>query len=248
MTLTGSDHTLKWALGSIGSCIFGTIEKVYRLSHKGDIIFMTIKKWAYLFRTTLLAGIVTALVVGFAVEWYNGISYGEQWVVELFYSLLGKLWMGALFSVVASLGFFAFSVLNILLLSIFKNSRLFQAVLWLLLAFTFFDVIYLRYAFFGASNETFVPYVWLPLAVLVIAVGVAWKKATATNRKAFASTVFFMFVFTFIELIPVLKGNNANSLWIALTTLLTCNTWQIMQLHRLLPATKQQSQAVQQKV
>lgn len=195
---------------------------------------MTIKKWVFLFWTTLLIGSVAALVVGFIQEMISGIDYGDSWAVELIYSVLGKLWAGAMFSVVAELGFFAFLVLNYLLLSTFKNSRLYQGVLWVLVLFVFGDVVYLRHLFFAEAGEGVIGYVWFPLFVLVASLLVAWWKSRATNFKAFASTVFFMFVFTLIELFPALRENNINSLWFMVIPLLVCNTWQIMQLHRLL--------------
>lgn len=197
---------------------------------------MTIKKWVYLFWSTLLIGGIAALITGFILEFISGIEYGEEWLTELFYSVfVGKLWAGAMFSVVAQLGFFAFLILNLLLLSTFKHSRLYQAVLWVLLLFVFVDVVYLRYVFFAEEGETVLGYVWFPLFILIVALFVAWWKSRATNFKAFASTTFFMFVFTVIELFPALKENNLDSLWYMLIPLLACNTWQIMQLHRLLP-------------
>lgn len=197
---------------------------------------MTIKKWVYLFWSTLLIGAVTALITGFILEFVSGINYGEEWLIELFYSIfVGKLWAGAMFSVVAQLGFFAFLVLNYLLISTFRNSRLYQGVLWVLLLFVFGDVVYLRYLFFAEEGETVLSYVWFPLFILIVALCVAWWKSRATHFRAFASTTFFMFVFTVIELFPALRANNPNSLWFMLIPLLVCNTWQIMQLHRLLP-------------
>lgn len=195
---------------------------------------MTIKKWVYLFWTTLLIGGVTAVVVGFVQELISGIDYGADWAIEWLISIGGKLWAGLMFSVVAQLGFFAFLVLNYLLLSTFKSSRLYQTVLWVLLLFAFGDVIYLRHLFFAQAGEGLWTYVWFPLFILIVSLLVAWWKSLATNFKAFASTAFFMFVITVIELFPALRENNMASLWFMLLPLLACNAWQIMQLHRLL--------------
>lgn len=195
---------------------------------------MTIKKWVYLFWTTLLIGGVVAVVVGFAQELFAGLDYGEEWLLELLISTGLKLWAGIMYSVVSQLGFFAFLVLNFLLISTFKNSRIYQAVLWVLLAFAFVYVIYLRHLFFAEEGEGIFGYVWFPLFLLLISLLVAWWKSRATNFKAFASTTFFMFAITLIELLPALRENNTASLWFMLIPLLACNTWQIMQLHRLL--------------
>lgn len=196
---------------------------------------MTFKKWVYLFWTTLLIGSFVALIVGFFQEALSGIDYGEEWFAELLFSAGLKLWSGAMFSIVAQLGFFAFSILNVILLATFKNSRLYQSVLWVLLAFAFADLIYLRYHFFAKSGETLLHYTGLPLFLMIVSLFVAWWKARETNVKAFASTAFFMFVVTVIELFPALQENIAESIWFMLLPLLACNTWQIMQLHRLLP-------------
>lgn len=196
---------------------------------------MTVKKWFYLFWTTLLIGGVAALVTGFVQEFISGVNYGEDWGTELTFSVFGKLWAGAMFSVVAQLGFFAFVVLNYLLLSTFRHSRLYQGVLWVLLVFVFADMVYLRYAFFAQEGDTVLTFMWFPLFILAVSALVAWWKSRETNFKAFSSTIFFMFVFTVIELIPALRENNINSQWFMVIPLLVCNTWQIMQLHRLLP-------------
>lgn len=205
---------------------------------------MTFRKWMYLFWTTLLIGGVAAVVVGFIQELRSGIDYGETWKVELLISIGLKLWAGAMYSVVSQLGFFAFLVLNYLLLGIFKNSRLYQGVLWVLLVFVFGDMVYLRHLFFAEPGEGLLAFVWFPSFILVVSLLVAWWKSSATNFKAFASTAFFMFAFTVVELFPALRENNTASLWFMLIPLLICNTWQIMQLHRLLDQ-KQSSQTVE---
>lgn len=192
---------------------------------------MTIKKWVYLFWTTSLIGGAVALIVGCIQELIVGADYGGEWLVSLFL----YVWAGVMYGVVALLGFFAFIILNYLMISTFKSSRLFQGVLWVLLVFVFADVVYLRYAYFATAGETWIQYVWFPLFILAVSLFVAWRKSVATNFRAFSSTVFFMFVFTVIELLPALKENNVKSLWFMLIPLLVCNMWQIMQLHRLLP-------------
>lgn len=194
---------------------------------------MTFKKWFFLFWTTLLVGIGAAVATGLVQEWVAGVRFGNAWVSEFTYSIVGQLWGGLLFSLAAQLGFFCFIVLNFLMMTLFRSSRWYQLVLWFLLAFAFVDVIYLRYTVFANAEETIWGYIWFPLGLLLFSFMIAWWKSQATNIRAFPATAFFMFVFTLIELIPALMENNPNSIVFMLFPLLACNTWQIMQLHRL---------------
>lgn len=218
-------------MASIGKVSSGTIRSD-RL--KRGICWIMIKKWVYLLWTTSLIGGAVALIVGLIQEFIAGVDYEGERLVSLFL----YVWAGVMYAVVALLGFFAFIILNYLMISTFKSSRLFQSVLWVLVIFVFADVVYLRYAYFATAEETWIQYVWFPLFILVVALFTAWRKSVVTHFRAFSSTVFFMFVFTVIELLPALKENNAKSLWFMLIPLLACNMWQIMQWHRLLPKTQ----------
>nr|WP_205762968.1 KinB-signaling pathway activation protein [Aneurinibacillus aneurinilyticus] len=148
-------------------------------------------------------------------------------------ALIGSLLAGLMFSVVSQMGFFAYLTLNYLALSVFRRKSLWIGIQIILIVFVFIDFVVLRHDIF-AKHESMLTYTWLPLVLLAYAVVVAYFKVRATNASAWVPTIFFMFVVTILEWIPALRENNPKSMIMMIVPLLLCNTWQIMQLHRIL--------------
>ncbi|RKD22663.1 hypothetical protein BEP19_10425 [Ammoniphilus oxalaticus] len=190
---------------------------------------MNLKKWAYLFITTLLIGGFSAILVGMMLE---GNSLWGSGMANLFIGLLWSFGLGATFSIVSQMGFFAYLTIHNVGMGVFK--RIWPYVQVLLILFTFFDLIYLRYTTFGKeAGDGLLGYIVLPLVILLYSCFIAFLKVNQTNIRAAIPTVFVLFVVTIIEWIPALKENNFSSMIYMLVPLLLCNTWQIMQLHRL---------------
>lgn len=190
---------------------------------------MNLKKWFYLFWTTLLIGGISSIILGSFLEkgvlWRSGISN----------VLVGLIWnfgLGATFSIVSQMGFFAYLTIHNVGLGVFK--RIWPHVQIVLILFAFFDMVYLRYNLFAKEGEGLWGYVLIPLGLLLYAGIVAYFKVRETNVKAAIPTVFVMFVVTIIEWLPALKQNNLSGMFYMLIPLLLCNTWQVMQLHRLI--------------
>lgn len=191
---------------------------------------LRLKNWLFLFFSTLVIGGVTAVAVGFYME-AGEVTYGSarEWVV----GGLGYLGSGLMFSIVSQMGFFAYLTVHYFALHLFRAKWVWQTVQIVLILFIFGDTVYLRHLFFGAENEGFVDFLTLPGLLLLYALLIAIWKAKLTSMDAFVPTVFFMFVVTILEAFPSLKSNNALAIQLMVTTLLACNTWQILQLHRL---------------
>jgi KinB signaling pathway activation protein len=73
--------------------------------------------------------------------------------------------------------------------------------------------------------------------VLIIALTVAYVKVRMTNRTALIPTLFFMVVATIMEAGPSLKQAPLVMVFFMVLTLMVCNAWQILQLHRLVTPT-----------
>lgn len=189
---------------------------------------MSVRKFGWMFWTTLLLGGIGGLL--------SGVLLGRQ---ELFGGSLSNFFMGSFMSlligltvsIVAQMGLFAYMTFNYMALSIFKNASLWKNVQIFLILFTFFDMVYLRLD--GTRGSVFL-YMIEPLLLLLIAVVTAYAKVKLTNPKAWVPTVFFIFVVTAIEWIPGLtKDDNFGSMLMMIMPLLFCNVWQVLQLHRI---------------
>ncbi len=147
--------------------------------------------------------------------------------------LIGSLIAGLMFSVISQMGFFAYLTLNYLALSVLRRKSLWLGIQVILIVLVFVDFVILRHDIF-AKEEPVLGFVWLPLGLLAYAAVVAYFKVKATNASAWIPTMFFMFVVTILEWVPALQENNVKSMIMMIVPLLLCNTWQIMQLHRIL--------------
>ncbi|USG66091.1 KinB-signaling pathway activation protein [Brevibacillus ruminantium] len=191
---------------------------------------MSLRKYGWLFFTTLLLGGLGGILVGliFASEKLTGGS-----MANFFMGTFMQMLYGMTISIVAQMGLFAYMTITYFARGMFRNPTLWRNIQIFLVLFAFFDMVYLRYTMLGdgkSVSEFFVE----PVLLLVIAVVTAYGKARLTNPSAWVPTLFFMFVFSALEWIPALKQHDFYSTMSMLVPLLFCNVWQVMQLHRIL--------------
>ncbi|MFC4075373.1 KinB-signaling pathway activation protein [Salinithrix halophila] len=170
---------------------------------------MTIRKLFFLFWTTCAIGTVTAPVAGFILQEVFG---------DIGLNLVRQLWAGVMFGAVAQMGFFAYMVFNMVFTGFIRSRNLYQGLQLLVTGIIL------------ANLFTLQPI--LALTVLLFSLAVAWFKMKATNPHGFIPALFFMTAATTLEAIPSLSQPLVLILLMVIT-LLVCNTWQIMQLHRL---------------
>lgn len=189
---------------------------------------MSLRKFGWMFWTTLLLGGIGGLL--------SGVLLGRE---ELFGGSMSNFFMGSFMSlligltvsIIAQMGLFAYMTFNYMALSIFKNASLWKSVQIFLILFTFFDMVYLRV---DGSRSSVFAYMIEPILLLLIAILTAYAKVKLTNPKAWIPTIFFIFVVTAIEWIPGLnKDDNYGSMLMMIMPLLFCNVWQVLQLHRI---------------
>lgn len=190
------------------------------------------RKVVFLFFTTMLVGAVGGTIVGVPLRWdaFQGEGF---W--NFFWGTIWMLGIGAAISIVAQMGYFAYLILHRFALSLFKTAKLWNLVQVLLIAFVFFDLVYLRYIAY-ADGESWTAYLVTPTLLLIYALLIAYWKMKETNYTAFIPATFFMFVITTIEWVPALtvqQVNDSEWLWIYLAPLLFANTYQLIALHRI---------------
>ncbi|WP_205417263.1 KinB-signaling pathway activation protein, partial [Klebsiella pneumoniae] len=76
--------------------------------------------------------------------------------------------VGMIFSVISQMGFVVFLTVHRFALEIFRSHSLWNTIQLFLVIFVLFDLAYLRFLFFG-ENESFLPYLWLPVFIGVFA-------------------------------------------------------------------------------
>ncbi|PYI50102.1 KinB-signaling pathway activation protein [Paenibacillus flagellatus] len=198
---------------------------------------MTLKKWGYLFWTTLLVGTAVGMIAGIALKLtvpnfvFLGVEVG-------WYEWLFMLFGAGMIAVLSQMGFFAYLTVRFVALNLFRGKLLYWDILQVILIIVaLFDIVYLRYT--GAANDgngSWVQYILLPIVILLVSIAVTYRKVKETNRRALIPTLFFMSVATILEAVPAFNLNEATYTTIMVAPLLACNAWQILLLHRLLPA------------
>jgi KinB signaling pathway activation protein len=191
---------------------------------------LRLKKWLFLFWTTLLTGALTAVLVGYYLE-AGELEYTSFY--DWFIGAVGYIGAGLTFSVVSQMGLFAYLTIHYFAIHLFKAKWVWQTAQVLLIGFVFVDLGYLRHLFFSPDHVGMAEYFVLPSILLAYAILIAFWKMKLTHGEAFIPTIFFMFVVTTLEAVPSLTTNNMNGILLMLITLTVCNTWQVLNLHRL---------------
>lgn len=180
---------------------------------------------------TLFVGGAVALVISFFV---GADRYMEALQPFDFFNLFGiAIWYivyGLLFSVISQAGFFSYLFINQFGLGIFRS--FWPTVQLLLIAFALFDLVYFPYK--GTDGEiALYLLILMALGILIYGLVISWIKAKETQQRAFIPALFLMVVMTAIEWIPGLRTGEVDYALLMILTLLACNTYQLLILHRL---------------
>ncbi|AIF42110.1 KinB-signaling pathway activation protein [Virgibacillus sp. SK37] len=192
---------------------------------------MNSRKLVHFFFTTLFLGGLAGLITSFFVKAgeysknLNPFDLGELFGLVVFF-----IGMGFVFSVVSQTGFFAYLFINRFGLGMFRS--FWPTVQVLLIAFVLFDLVYFPYK---ATDGNIAMYWFILMSLGILAYGwiVAKIKAKETNQTAFIPALFLMVVMTSIEWVPGLRTEGTDYAWLMIVTLLVCNTYQLLALHRL---------------
>jgi KinB signaling pathway activation protein len=197
---------------------------------------VTIRRWFWLFCSTLGWGILSGLIVGIIL-----ISTDNEFVLWEVSSpglntmnVINIALAGATISVVSQMGFFSYLIFRYIIVGIIRKQRVWEYIQLILIAEGILFLTHLRYLFFSIPRLNWMESIALPVILLLIALVVAYFKVKMTKPSAFIPTLLFMFVVTIVEGIPALRLNSPPSYFFMLTPLVVCNTWQILQLHRII--------------
>jgi KinB signaling pathway activation protein len=194
---------------------------------------VTIRKWVYLFFTTLAIGGVVGACFRLAYSW--GVLTEGSFLNFLF-GLIALIGYGFLFSAISQMGFFAYLTVHRFGLAMFGS--FWKTILVVLTVFILFDLFYFRMVSFRDAGDSAAGFMIMPLFLLLFSWAVSYRKSKETNRRAFVPTLFFMVVVTTVEWYYPLKTNDPAFVWPTLAVLLACNAWQVLLLHRLIQKPK----------
>lgn len=199
---------------------------------------MNLKKWSYLFWTTTCIGGAISLVIGLALQVFQGEMGNFRGPVDIMLNVLQLILSGCMISVYSQMGFFAYLTLNYIAIGLFKKGWPYVQVVLTVIALL--DLMFLRMLLVdrpeGAERGGYED-ILLGVVVLVFAVVVSYWKVKATNATALIPTLFFMIAITTVETLSALNiGNMAT--WFVYIPLAICNAYQILMLHRLLGTVK----------
>ncbi|PAV27852.1 KinB-signaling pathway activation protein [Virgibacillus profundi] len=199
---------------------------------------MNSRKLVGFFFKTLFIGGLAGLITSFFVkaEDYSNILSPIDFM-ELLGLVVFFIGLGLVFAVVSQTGFFAYLFINRFGLGFFKSY--WPLVQVLLIAFVLFDLIYFPYQATKGEVSIFW-YILMSAAILVYGWIIAKIKAKETQKHAFVPALFLMVVITTIEWVPGLRTEGTDYAWLMIITLLACNTYQLLALHRINKSGKEQ--------
>ncbi|MDQ6422128.1 KinB-signaling pathway activation protein [Paenibacillus sp. LHD-117] len=204
---------------------------------------MTLRKWFFLFWSTMAVGAVVCIVCG-AIMLLTDQEFGFLGMEATGFNVLMMGISGLMIGAFSQMGFFAYLTLNYIALSVFRKKYLWNALQGYTTLFAVFGLGYVLYE--ERTNDWFF---WvLPLILFAASLIVSWAKVKQTNNSAFIPTMFLMFVVTFIEAWPALQGEtNVAAIVFMMIPLFVCNAYQNMMMHRLLGSKEADSAAISAK-
>lgn len=192
---------------------------------------LSLRKWAKLFGISIAIGGIVSLAVGIVMAYLDpdfAIPKADDWIYNMFTFLFSGLTLGAF----AHMGFFAYLTLNYIALSIFKKPYLWIAFQGFV---TLFVLVEVAINLYGTSFPP-MTYWALPVLLVLASLAVSWRKVRETTKSAWVPSLFFMIVVTVLEGNPAFRSGSISSLVYMMLPLFACNTYQILQLHRILEA------------
>jgi KinB signaling pathway activation protein len=196
---------------------------------------VTLRKWFYLFWTTLVVGAIAALAIGFILQ-ASDQKLSMLTGKEIGFNVVTMLLGGAMISVLSQMGFFAYLIVRFMTMGIIRSKWIQNAIQLICVVIAFIDLIYLRNV---DTEESWISYTVLPAILIVVAFLTAWWKVKLTNQNGFIPTLFFMTAVTAVEAVPALRINSGASTLFMMVPLLACNAWQILILSKVLNTNKE---------
>lgn len=198
---------------------------------------MNLRKWFYLFFTTMLVGMAASVLV--AIYLFFSDENLQNTDVTFLGFMFANAGAGMMFSVLSQMGFFAYLTVNYIARYTIRRRPIWDTLQIIITLIVLVDLVVLPHLFLEPNSLGLAGFFILPLILLVLSVIVANWKSNLTNSSAFIPTVFFLIVATALEAVPALKENELETIIFMIVPLYCCNAWQILNLHRLVKKEEQ---------
>ncbi|ANE46819.1 hypothetical protein SY83_11600 [Paenibacillus swuensis] len=195
---------------------------------------MNLKKWFYLFWTTLLTGGISAVIIGMVLR-FTDKDIAVAGLGDISFNFLTMFLGGLMFGAVSQMAFFAYLTVNYIFKGVFRSYWTLVQVGIIII--TLFEAAYLR-ILYDQSGDEILSAVTVSVLVLLGALAVTLWKVRLTNKSAFIPTLLWMTAGTILASIPGLQQHTAVAILFTLVPIFCCNAWQILQLHRILNTPK----------
>ncbi len=196
---------------------------------------MKLDKFLFFLTSTVMLGSLLGLITGafnilMNVSWYSGVIEG------------GVLGTNCL------MGFWAFLMLNFTV-SVSLPQRVWKWAQILVLSLVIYDMFYWRYHYAvlvsPANHQSLVSYTWQALVPLVVAILTGMVKQRLSGKGSFLPTLFFVYVFTALDSMLVLRLHASSVINQTGIIMLLCNVYMILIFGLLLKASNHESNSVQ---
>lgn len=187
---------------------------------------MSLRKLAWLFWTTLWIGAGAGLLVGLAMA-LGDAEFRSLGLMNIGLNMASMAMAGMMFGVLSQMVFFAYMTLNYIARDMFRKPST-----WVLVQLFFILTVPFEIYFF-IWHQSLLGFVAVVGGILAASLLTAWWKVKQTKPTAFIPTLFFLFVGTLLEVTIAIKLGNMSGIVLMTISLLACNSWQIMQLHKL---------------
>lgn len=194
---------------------------------------MKTRSWVRLFVSTLLIGGGSTLLIGIFLKWNEfTLHFGVSDVKAIGTLILWLIGIGFTFSAVSQMGFFAYLTIHQFGLGMFRSTRLWNSVQILLMCFIIVDLLFLR-TVSGKGTSSLLYDSCFVLLILAVGWIVAKRKSIETKKETFIPALFFMVFVTILEWLPAVRVGDYSWMTLMLLTLLICNAYQLLVLHRI---------------
>ncbi|MBU6145812.1 MAG: KinB-signaling pathway activation protein [Paenibacillaceae bacterium] len=190
---------------------------------------MNLRRWFFLFGTTILLGMLVACVVGLTITAIDPLESARvSWLHGISYNVLGTVLVGATLGAFSHMVFFAYLIVQMIGQAMLRKNWQYVQVAMTVLA--------CMYTITFASPQSIVEGLRaavLPLLLIVCSVPIIYWKVRMTHARAIIPSLFLLIAVTLLEAVPALRQHNVYAIAMMAAPLFVCNAWQLLLLHRL---------------
>jgi KinB signaling pathway activation protein len=190
---------------------------------------MNVRRWFFLFATTILLGMLVACTVGLTIAAIDPVHTSRvSWLHGISYNVIGMSLVGATLGAFSHMVFFGYLIVQMIGQAMLRNKWQYVQV-----SVTVLSCMYtITFAAPQSIADGFRAAIF-PLLLILCAVPIVWWKVRMTHKRAIIPSLFLLIAVTLLETVPALRQHNGYAIAMMAAPLFVCNAWQLLLLHRL---------------